>query len=424
MGFFSYFDKQYLKKKLIAVCTAVVALGLVVYISYHLTGNLGESVTLLDARVSKTEKNLNVDGYILREEQLLFATSATAGSVTPAVGDSTRLGRYDKAVDIYEFTKPDALKRITEIDRQLDLLERKQESDISVVNTSGIDSTIFRNVEQIRTYVESGRYGDAVTMRTTFLVNLKKREILKGNITDFSAQIARLEEEKSALKASLGTLLESVTTPVAGYYFADTDGYENIFRAEDLDAMSYEEFMTLTERAPETEDVRLCVGKIVTDYRWYIACPMTKTEAGEMSDGETYTLTFPYNASLSLPAVLDHVIPALPGTGAVAVFRCTTMPENFEYTRMQPVSITTAEYEGFSIPISALRVQDGYEGVFVLDQVTVAFRRIRILYEKGDEIVCTGAEPLEDCPYQPLKTNEVILVNGKNLYDGKVMSGK
>ena len=40
---------------------------------------------------------------------------------------------------------------------------------------------------------------------------------------------------------------------------------------------------------------------------------------------------------------------------------------------MQPVTVSAAEYTGFELPIEAVRVIGGYEGVFVLEEVTVEF---------------------------------------------------
>ncbi len=424
MRFFEIFNKQYLKRTMITLVTGLVAMGLVFYISYHLTSTFEEPLGLMNAIKVNQSRTIHGDGYILRSEEVLYASTMASGSVTPAVGDGVRLARYDRAADIYEGTSPDVLARMEEIDSQLTLLEKSQTDTLSRHNTSGLDAAIFQNVQDIRTLVAQDAIGEAVTMKTAFLMNLKRRELAGGNGADVNTQIGSLRDEKNALKASLGACLETCYTPRSGYYFspASVDGYEEIFVAEDLTDMTYEAFMALTTAEPkESGRSGQCIGKIITDFRWYLACPMSKTDAALLEDGFRYTVTFPFNGNKTLDLRLETVIPELPGTGAVAVFVCDTMPDGFDYTRMQPVQVAVAEYEGFSIPTSAVRMLDGYEGVYVLDEVTVIFRRIQIVYEEDGRYICMAGEEDKDCPYDWLRLNDVIITEGTGLEVGKVI---
>lgn len=429
MGFFDIFNKQYLKRTLITIGSGALALGFIFYISYHLTESFEEALGLQNAVYVDESRIIHADGYIFRSEKVLYAGQAGQGSVTPAIADSTRLGRYDKAADIYEGTSPDILARLTELETQMDLLEKSAADDVSQVSTSGLESAIFQSVQDIRTQVENGALDEAVTMRTDFLVNIQKREIYASTTgsLDYTARIRLLREEQTALRSQLGACLETYYVPQPGYYFspASVDGYESLFQADGLTDMTYDAFMALITEEPETyTGVKQCVGKLVTDYRWYLACPMSKTEAAALEDGYTYSVTFPYNGNTTLRMTLQTVIPELPGTGAVAVFLCEKMPAGFDYTRMQPVQVATAEYRGFSVPTAAVRILDGYEGVYVLDEVTVVFKRIQIVYEGDGYYICTDGEEDESCPYGWLRMNDVIITEGTGLEVGKVIGGQ
>lgn len=435
MKFSAYFDKQYLRRTLSFLLSGVLTVGLVIYIGYHMAGGVSSSLTLVDASYKDAVQLVHADGYILRDETLLYASAATSGSVTPAVTDGTRIALYGKTADIYVNDLPDVTARIAEIDQQLSLVEQSRNENMSLVNTSGLESTIFRSIESIRSLIEGRNLGDAVTMRSTLLVNIKRRDLMKG--ADYAAQEASLRTERQNLTAQLGSCLESVYAPVSGYYYADADGYESVFTARGIDALSYEEFMAKTEADPApAARSTVCVGKLATDFRWYLACPMSKKEAAQMEDGETYNVTFPYNGNKILAMELYCVIPELPGANAVAVFLSTQIPAGFDYTRMQPVQIHTAEYRGFEIPQSALRILDGYEGVYILDEVTVDFRRVHIAYEGDGYYIVTGEDDAlpsagsdteetdpDACPYGWLRMNDVVIAEGRGLYVGKVLQG-
>ena len=100
------------------------------------------------------------------------------------------------------------------------------------------------------------------------------------------------------------------------------------------------------------------------------------------------------------------------------------MPSGFDFSRTQTVQLLTAEYTGFQIPVSAVRVVDGVTGVYVLDGSTVAFRPIStLIVTDGYYIAETNPEADPPEGYQWLAQHENLITEGKALYDGKVLSG-
>ncbi len=420
------FDKNVLIKSFTAFLTAVFALGMIFYISYHSADRCETELSLLNATNKTVVRNISADAYIFRDETLLYTSSAN-GSVTPAVHNGEKIAAGDRVADIYDYTSPDIENRIAEIDRQILLLEQSKNEDMSVLSTAGLDSEIYSNVENIRRNSENGNYGEALAYRAELLVSIKKKEILTGGVKNFSEQIQLLTEERNELTKQLGTHLESVTSAAAGYYYAEADGYEGLFRAEALTGLTYDGFMSLIEREPA--DVSGTAGKVASDYRWYIACPMTKADAAFFEEGYIYSVSFPYN-NKSLDMTFCTVIGEPGGHNAVAVFECGRLPYDFDYLRTQPVQICATDYTGFEIPVSAIRIVDGYEGVYVLDEVTVEFRRVNIVYEYDENYLCTGGSDVpadseateEGEPvYGWIRRNDIIITEGKDLYIGKVI---
>jgi len=144
---------------------------------------------------------------------------------------------------------------------------------------------------------------------------------------------------------------------------------------------------------------------------------------------------------------LDRIVSQVPGDRAVVILECGTVPSAFDFTRMQKVLISTEEYTGFELPVTALRVVDGMNGVYVQDGVTIAFRRVNILHETDDgTVVCVG-NPAENAAiredvrianltardsgvtydetsfgtYYWIEENDVVVVGGRDLYSGKII---
>lgn len=419
------FDKRYLKRVGLTVLTAALALLAIVYVAYHALDRFSPGLELLDARPTTVTKIIETDGYIMRDEKPLYSSVFGSGSVASALQDGGRVAMNAKIADVYSGTAPDAEQRMREIDEQIALLKKSREENRSVQSAVGLEGEIYEGFFALRSRLADGAYADAVSMRTSLLVNIKKRDILTGALTDYSAQIRLLEQEKSELRASLGNLLNTVYASETGYYYTEYDGYGSVFSSELADSMTYSDFVAMTQAAPSFGG-GLCVGSLVRDYVWYVACPMAKTEAAAFADMTDCRVSFDYSGT-ALEMQVHRVISDALGQDAVVLFRCEKLPVGFDFTRMQPVKISAVEYTGYEIPVSAIRVVSGYEGVYVLDEVTIEFRRVHILYEKDGVAICSGkpeedgAISEEDNVFPWIRQNDVIVLSGTELYSGKVV---
>ena len=438
MKFSEMFDRKYLGRVAALVFGVAASVGVLFYVGYHFYEKFSPGLDLVDARITTVTDTIYADAYIMRSESPLYSTVGS-GSVVPEQHDGAHVQTGGLIAEVYSQSSPDVERRIDEIDEQIALFEKNKAEDRSVQSTSGIESSIYDTLGSIRKSAESGNYADALSLRTGLLVNIKKRAILTGEITDYDAQIAKLKNEKENLRAGLGTCLQTVYAGGAGYYFSEYDGYGGQFSADLIDTLTYEDFIAMTLSAQP--DTRQTFGVIVTDYSWYIACEMPKTDAGVLDEMGRCDVLFTYSG-VTLRMDVERVIPQTPGERAVVILRSGKMPEGFDYTRMQPVEISARQYRGFEIPAAAVRVSNGYEGVYIMDEVTIRFRRINVIYESDGRVICTGdptdditvinenkpdeqqddgAEPAE---YEWIRQNDVVVVGGTELYNGKVVGGK
>ncbi len=441
----SYVDTGYLKRVGVYLLIALLAFTLIVYFAYHVFGHLSPGLELVDAVPSSISRTVSAYAYVMRDSETVY-TGIASGSVAPTVRDGSHVAAYARIADVYANASPDTETRMTELDEQIALLEKNQSENRSVQSASGLDADIYNEIFTIRSHCADGNYADALALRTKLLVGIKKRAILTGEITDYASQIAMLEGEKASLRAGLGACLESVYAPYAGYYFSGADGYEEIFSSKKVDSMTFDDFLAMTEADPVVGS-GLCIGTIVSDYKWYIACMLDKADAAVLEDQYTCAVSFRYSGE-TLDMTVYRVIPETPGERAVVLLRSGKMPVNFDYTRMQPVDIEIATYTGYEIPASAVRVVSDYEGVYIKDEVTIAFRRIHILYEEDGTVLCSGKpdslryetnpdgtyvldnitgkrieidDPIDDI-YPWIEQNDIVVVGGTELYAGKTIN--
>ena len=118
---------------------------------------------------------------------------------------------------------------------------------------------------------------------------------------------------------------------------------------------------------------------------------------------------------------LERIITDNSADQALLVFRTGEIPENFNYLRMQTIEVVRQNYTGLGVPASAVRVVDGEQGVDTLIGNVVKFRKIDTLFEEEGYFIVKSYASNESGYAEHLKRNELIIVKGKNLYDGKII---
>ena len=105
---------------------------------------------------------------------------------------------------------------------------------------------------------------------------------------------------------------------------------------------------------------------------------------------------------------------------ALLVFSCDRQPDGFSFDRCQSVSITVSAVSGLYIPKSVVKKIDGEKGVYILRGSIVYFRHIRVVYT-GSDYYLVAADTEHDDERTYIRPNDMIILNGRNLFDGRVL---
>jgi hypothetical protein len=82
--------------------------------------------------------------------------------------------------------------------------------------------------------------------------------------------------------------------------------------------------------------------------------------------------------------------------------------------------IERSSHSGIYVPREALARFDGMRGVYVLRGNVATFRLVEIVYEGSDYVLVAERDDKEG-KYYYLGSNEMIITNGKNLFDGRIV---
>ena len=403
-----------MNKKIITVLKWAAAAFAVFFIVSQVYSSLINPVTTDTVYKYFSYSGYSVSGYIIRNETVV--ESSISGALSYEVEDGGRVSKNGTIATVYS-SESDAERqaKIEQLDSQIASLEELQTyNDLNATDVNTINIKIRSFMSRVADETQDG----AVTRSDSydsFLSAINRKQIVTGQISDFNALISSLRAERDGLAASVPSPLGTLKAPVSGYVIYSVDGYETAVSTEDIAGLTAESLQAI--KLSDTQTVG-AVCKIVGDYEWYIAAEIPFSESLNLKAGEKVKLKTQLLSSPELTATVKHINKQSVGENAVAVFACNTMNTELAGTRNLDITIVYDEYEGLRVDNRAIRLVDGVKGVYVLTASQVKFVAVNIIWT-GDKY---SIAELQASDSKVLRIYDEIIVKGKNLYDGKIIS--
>lgn len=418
----------------------VLGFALLYYVSRQLVNLVDSSLITETAFEVAVREDIEAYGYIMRDESVL--TSPRGGIMLASVSDGARISKDKEAVRVYSRENDySAESKIRDYEERISVLE-KSTVDTSVVSTdiTKMDEKIGEILGSTAVHISDNDIASAISNKNELLVEMNKRWLLSNPEASFKDTVNALKGEIISLKSSFSGAAQVVYAPQSGYYYSDTDGYENIFSTSKITGLTLDEFSLMCESMPEQYSDNVA-GKIVTDYVWYVACPVSRGESAYFDVGKMYDVEFVYNYGNILSMKLEQKLLEDKKDEALLIFSSGEIPSDFDFLRKQKVKIVYNEHRGLKVPEKAVRVFDDKKGVYVIKGMTVEFCLIDEIYhvdeyyivemdkskypvlEKRTDYVTTTADNGKEITstktvyYSPISEYDLVVVSG-SVYDG------
>lgn len=389
----------------------VIALCLLaaIYLIYHLANGLRKDAQFYSVRPYTASDSQVFTGYIFKDESLLV--SQAVGTCNYHYYNGEKIPANRVVADVYGSVSQTTSHQINEIKKQIEILRASM--SLGKLTVSEVNRKIELVSYQITQKNAAGDTAAANALSDELLVLMAKKDLLVSDKDDYGPEIAVLENQKEALVASLGTPLESVTAPGSGYFYSETDGYEEIFTADAARDLTLESFDRLTKTAPNK--AANVVGSLVSSSQWYYATKVSESEAEGFLVGTVYECQFPDNShteAISMKLVSKET----DSSQTLLVFYSSSLPRSFDTTRTQRMQATRNAYSGFRIPAEVVRADGETTYVYVFYEGVAEKREVVILWEQnGYYIVSAEAGGNGNM----LKLNDLIILNDTKLYENK-----
>ena len=420
-------DVKYLKRTAIGFLSILLVIAVFVYVIYHLTGGFASEISTTPALYAEYLDRDDARGCIFRYETPI--SSRYSGTVNYNVSDGEKVKQGELAATVYESGGDEHItRRMVEIDREIDLLVRSNISDnISISGTNGVDDEISRYMNSVREAKRSGDLSSLGNVSDELRVALNRRELIVSSRTDYNEQINELRAQRSALAAQLTGNSAPVYATESGYFYYGCDGYENIFDPAELSDITPDRLDYLLSCEPENA---YRVGKSVSVQKWFLVLELDRTEIGKYTEGDSYGVAFRDYADMRVRMRLERI--SVTANRGLLVCSSNDMPTGFGFERFQDVSVITGEYNALRFPASALRLNEGAEGVYVLYGNTVFFRSAHILGRDGGYAYVLPAAPTAEAEgdtetsaseqWKNVSLYDEVIIAGTGLYHGMIVN--
>ncbi len=400
-------------KRLLTVLVALLLVGYVGYQAFQIFYSPLGIETVYSRSVYET---VDVEGLVIRDETIV--PKAADGYYFYTIENGSRVAKDGTIAKIFP-TEQDAWSQfqLDQLDEEIAQLQLIQEQGTSNrVNLELINKRLDDELASLVQKSNSAVLSDLSASRSALLSLLNKQQITTGKVLDFSERMAALQGQRNQLAKSFAQSSGVIRSPVAGYFVSTADGYESAVSYADAVNLTAEKIRQLLEMQPAVPEA--VAGKVVGDYKWYLACVVPAEKAGKMGVGAELSVKFPFVSSAAVPIRVSAVNKS-PGGNVAVIFECSYMSQELSSVRSEPVQIQITEHTGLSVPDAALQFNAENEpGVYVRVGNTIVFRKVKVRYhsETGRYSIC---EETDEDGY--LKLYDDMVIGGKELYDGKII---
>lgn len=400
------------------VLTIVAGLLVLVYVGYHIFMATYSPVEVHTVELYDEYETIDTEGLVLRSESLIPAQET--GFVYYITENGTRVAKGGAIADVYADAESAAAhQHIEELNEEIEQLKTIQaQGENGRANLDLITNQLKNMQKELIFEASSPCFYELDEMADEMLVLMNKQQITIGTTVDYTARIDQLTAERNALMQNDPKPTGEVRSPIAGYFVSTVDGFEQPVKDEDVKTMTVDEVREAMAREPSV-DASQYIGKVVGGYEWYLVCVVSSDDLAHLSVDSMVRLRLPFVSNDTIPVTVMSLNRNRDGEVA-AVFRCDYMSSDLSDIRMEDVQILVEQHSGLRVPDEAVQFNDAQEaGVFILEGNVIKFRRIQVLHhsEQGSFSICAV---VDDKQY--LQLFDDIVMEGKNLYDGKIVN--
>ena len=286
-------------------------------------------------------------------------------------------------------------------------------------DTSQLESfsnQIYDKHAQIMQYLYDNDFDSAAGLKSDMLNLYSKKEIVKGAEVSYSSKILEIDNRISMLRGNISRDPYEISIGETGYFVSHVDGYEDVLNSDTIFTLTRDQVDYIIASEEQETNPAGVIGKLIDDYKWYMIAVLDTVKLGNVFEGATVTLRVG-SSQQNVKADIISLERQEDGS-SICIFECDMFSSDFVDGRVTQVKLLMDDYEGIRIPTEAIRFDDeDNAGVYTLNGIEVVFKKIKQIISEEDYTLVVDTSDLDGY----ISLYDTIIVEGKDLYDGKII---
>lgn len=342
-------NKKLNKGKIIAFAIMAVLVFIYIIVAViNLLNNPTETFLVRTGRVSKEETDI---GYIIRDETIVKGENYKNG-MEPIIDEGQKAAKNEAIFRYYSAGEEELKQKIAELDTQIEEKMKENSQDLFSTDTKLLDSKIadilvdINSLNSIQTIQENKK---ALSSYIT------KKAQIAGELSPSGSYLKELVNQRSEYEKQLNSNSEYIYAPKSGIMSYRIDGLEDTLTTEDLSKYNKEFLENLNIKTGQIISTSTEQGKIVNNFKCYIACTSSSEEAKNAKIGDKVKISLPSLKTVS--ATINTITNESDGDVTLVLEFTEGIDELLSYRKIS-FEIIWWDAEGFKVPNSAIIEQN------------------------------------------------------------------
>ena len=398
------------KKKIIIAIVAVIGIIYILYVAVLLHEDENDTFFIEQGIMHKEE---TVVGYVIRSETVIKGEEYQNGIVQIA-GEGEKVAKDEPIFQYYNNETKELTQKISEIDFKIQETLKTEKitltSNIKLIETQ-IEDKIedLRNLNNTQEITEYNKEIDDL---------LEKKIEALGEITTTSEGLKQLVRERNSYKDQIKSMTEYIIAPTSGIVSYRVDGLEEILTPQRFNDLNREYLENLNLKTGQMVATSTEAGKVIDNFKYYIAIPMDSEEAISAKQGDKVKIRLSTNDEIKAEVV--HINEET--NNRILIFEIDRLTEKLINYRKISFDIIWSSYSGFKVPNKSIakdengleyiiRTRSGYLTKLMVKIVSSNENYSIITTYNSEELTNLGYSEEEISDYKKIKLYDEILLH-------------
>lgn len=335
------------KKVVLLVLFAILALAILIAIGIAIIGLIQNPTNTFIVENGTLSLEENAVGYVLRDETVVQGQNYKNG-MEKLKTEGEKVAKGEPIFRYYTSGEEELKKKIAELDSKLQEALSNQK-DLLPNDTKSLEREIDAKLDELYQVNDIQKIREYKKDINSYIT---KRAKMVGELSPSGSYIRSLIDKRNEYATELNSGSEYISAPQSGIVSYRIDGLEEVLSAktQDFSYLSIETLENLNLKTGQIIATSEEAGKIINNFKCYIAIPLSSENAKEATVGDNVMLRLA--SSKEVEATIEYI--ATEGESQLIVFSVEEQVEELINYRKISVDVVWWSYSGLKIPNSAI----------------------------------------------------------------------